>query len=125
MSILGNLSGFALRQLVGGACRAAGVVAGANAGEAVADFLGRQFADRSKRLADALLRAADQAWKALEIALAGESFWDRVKLTVARGEEQAFRAQVRAFLEVTPFAGLPGHPDEFRRLALSELRAAR
>src|SRR5262245_58027305 len=125
MAILQHLSGFALQQLVEGACRAVGVVVGINAGQAVAGFLGQRFSDHSRRLGDALTRAPDQAWHALEIALAGESFWDRLKVRLARGEEQAFRAQVRAFLDSTPLGSLPGHGDEYRQLALRELRAAR
>src|SRR5437764_7288366 len=125
MPILQNLSGLALQQVVNGACKALGVVAGSNAGQAVADFLGRRFGDHSQRLSDALVRAADSAWRALEVALAGDSFWDRVKLTLGGGDEKAFRAQVQEFLKVTPLGELPGHGDEFRKVALSELRAAR
>src|SRR5262249_30175771 len=79
----------------------------------------------SQRLTDALTRANDNAWKALEIALAGESWWDKVKLTLSRGDEQGFRKQVQAFLDVTPLAGLPSHGPEFRALAVRELREAR
>src|SRR6185369_6564080 len=83
MPMLQHLSGFALQQLVSGACHALGVMAGSGAGQAVTDFLGKRFGDHSRRLSDALVRAADSAWRALEIALAGDSFWDRVKLTLA------------------------------------------
>src|SRR5262249_26577653 len=36
-----------------------------------------------------------------------------------------FRAQVRAFLDATPLAGLPAHGAEFRQQCLRELRTAR
>src|SRR5262249_43384736 len=57
--------------------------------------------------------------------LAGDSFWDCVKLTLAKGDDKAFRAQVQEFLQATPLGELPGHGDEFRKVALNELRAAR
>jgi hypothetical protein len=125
MAIFQHISGLALQQIVDGACKALGVVAGASAGQAVAGFLEKRFSDHSRRLGEALTRAADRAWRALEISLAGESFWERIKVKLSGGEEQAFRAQVRAFLEATPLAGLPGHGEEYRQLALRELRAAR
>ncbi len=125
MAILQHLAGFGLQHLIDGACKALGVAAGIQAGEAVAGFLGRRFRDHSQRLTKALVRSAGQAWRALEVALAGETLWDRVKRTVAHSEDQVFRAQVQEFLQATPLAGLPGHGEEFRKLALSELRAAR
>src|SRR6266404_8646400 len=64
MSILQHLAGFGLQQLVDGACKVLGVAAGVQAGEAVAGFLGRRFRDHSQRLAEALVRSADQAWRA-------------------------------------------------------------
>ncbi len=125
MAALPHLSALALKHVVDGACKAFGFVAGASLGEAVVGFLGQRFGDHSQRLADALGRANDHAWKALEIALAGESWWDRAKQALSRADEQAFRAQVQAFLDATPLAGLPGHGAEFRQLALRELRDAR
>ena len=125
MAILQHLAGFGLQQLVNGACHVLGVAAGVQAGEVVAGFLGRRFSDHSQSLSEALVRSADQAWRALEVALAGDSLWDRLKRSVVGSEDKMFRAQVQAFLEATPLAGLSGHGDEFRKLALSELRAAR
>src|SRR5437773_8280834 len=104
MAVLQQLSTLALKHVVDGACKAFGFVAGASLGEAVTGFLGQRFADHSQRLTDALTRANDNAWKALEIALAGESWWDKVKRTLSRGEEQGFRKQVQAFLDATPLA---------------------
>src|SRR6516225_9448103 len=115
MPLLMKLSALALKQVVDGACKAFGFVAGAAVGDAVSAFLGQRFADHSQRLGQALARAADNARKALEVALAGDSWWDRVKGVLARGEEQSFRRQVRAFLDAAPLTGLPGHGDEFRK----------
>jgi uncharacterized protein (TIGR03067 family) len=121
MSIFISLSSFALRQLVEGACATPGVKEGS---EAVVGFLAERFTDHSQRLARALQTASDNAWKALEIALAGDSLWDRCKAAVARAEDRAFARQVRAFLDATPLPELPGET-EFRQKCLEELRAAR
>lgn len=113
MRLLLQLSAVALRQVVG--------VGADGALQALAD----RFGDRSGRLIQALLAANRQAWKAIEIALAGTSWWERCKLAVASGEEHAFRSQIRAFLDAAPLAELPGDPAAFRRQCLAELKAAR
>jgi hypothetical protein len=125
MAILQDLSALALRQVVGGLCQTAGVEAGAAAAEAVCRHLGERFTDHSQRLSTALHKASDAAWRALEVALAGNSWWDRVKSAVARAEDRALGDQVAAFLQATPLAGLASHGPEFRERALVELRAAR
>jgi hypothetical protein len=73
MRISSNLCALALRQLIGGACRAAGVDPGIGAVDGVVSLLTRHFTDHSQRLTLALDRTNDQAWRALEIALAGDS----------------------------------------------------
>ena len=85
MSIFFSLSSLALRQVVEGACAAVGLK---ESGEAVVGFLTGRFTDQSQRLTTALRQASDNAWKALEIALAGDSLWDRCKSAVARAEER-------------------------------------
>src|SRR5579883_506639 len=124
MVIVQQLSALAVRQLLGGICQAAGLEAGSAAVETVAGLLVNGFTDHSQRLLLALQRANERAWRALEIALAGDSWWDRIKVTLARREDQAFREQVSAFLQATPLAGLPSHGTEFRQQCLRELRAA-
>jgi hypothetical protein len=124
MSIVQHLSALAVRQLLGGICRTAGLETGAVAVETVVGLLVNRFTDHSQRLLAALQRANERAWRALEIALAGDSWWDRVKVSLARREDQAFRVQVSAFLQATPLAGLPSHGPEFRQMCLRELRAA-
>jgi uncharacterized protein (TIGR03067 family) len=121
MSIFLSLSTFALRQVIGGACEAVGVK---DSGEAVVGFLTERFTDHSQRLTKALQQASDNAWKALEVSLAGDSLWDRCKVLVARGENQAFAQQVRAFLDAAPLPQLAGKTT-FRQKCLEELRAAR
>ncbi|MCI0463907.1 MAG: protein kinase [Gemmataceae bacterium] len=121
MPILLNLSSLALKQVLEGACRAAGFIAGERTFDSVSQFLTQRFLDHSQRLPQALQRANDNAWKALEVALAGESFWSWLD----KADQKAFRQQVRAFLDTTPLAGLPSHGPEFRTFCLRELREAR
>jgi tRNA A-37 threonylcarbamoyl transferase component Bud32 len=121
MPILLNLSTLAVRQVLEGACHFLGYTAGEHAFDGVVRFLADRFADQSQRLPQALHRANDSAWKALEVALAGESLWNWLD----KAEHKAFRAQVRAFLDATPLAGLPSHGPEFRTVCLRELRTAR
>jgi hypothetical protein len=125
MGLVQTLAPLTLRQLIAGACDAVGLRAGGEAAVAVAGFLAERFTDDSQRLTKALADANDKAWKALEVALAGESFWERCQAAVARAEDRAFGRQVRAFLDAAPLAGLPGHGPEFRQVCLLELRAAR
>ena len=53
-----------------------------------------RFSDHSKNLTNALESASDRAWRALEIALAGETFLSWLH----KAEDKAFREQVRAAL---------------------------
>jgi hypothetical protein len=125
MGIVLTLSTLALRQLIDGACNTVGAPAVSGAGDAVAGFLVQRFTDHSQRLTRALQNANDRAWRSLEIALAGDTLWERCKGVLAPREEQAFREQVQAFLLSTPFAALPQKKAEFCRQCLRELRAAR
>jgi hypothetical protein len=124
MAIVQNLSVLAVRSLFEGFCKSIGFEAGAAAADAAIKFLGNRFTDHSQRLSAALEKASASAWRAFEVALAGDSWWDRVKLTLARREDTAFREQVGAFLRATPLGGLPQHGPEFRQQALRDLRAA-
>ncbi|MGL4555624.1 MAG: hypothetical protein ACRC33_31020, partial [Gemmataceae bacterium] len=125
MSAVQNLSALAVRSLFEGFCSSIGFPAGPAAADAATKFLGSRFTDHSQKVSAALGRATDGAWRALELALAGDSWWDKVKASLARREDQAFREQVNAFLRSTPLANLPSHPPEFRARALADLRAAR
>src|SRR5262249_54883975 len=125
MAGMQSLPVLAVRSLFEGFCRSIGFEAGIAVSEAAVKFLGTRFVDHSGRVNGALARATDNAWRALELALAGDSWWDRVKVALSRREDQAFREQVGAFLRTTPLANLPGHPPEFRTEALRQLREAR
>lgn len=113
MRVLFQLSALALRQVFGPGADSALLA------------IGNRFGDRSDRLLETLRQANAQAWKAVEIALAGSSWWDRCKRTLSSGEQYAFRQQVQAFLDATPLDDLPGAGAEFRRRCLAELRDAR
>lgn len=125
MSVLQSLAVLAVRPLVDGACKAIGFKAAEESADAVVNLLVRHFTDHSLRLQAALQAAGDRAWTALELSLAGDSWWERVKVGLARREDQAFREQVRTFLDAAPSAGLKGHGAEFRQQCLRELRDAR
>src|SRR5437763_10810922 len=104
MAVVQHLSALALRQLLEGACKAAGFEAGAAAVEVVVGALARRFTDHSQKLTRALLRANERAWRALELALAGDSWWGRVKVALARREGQGFREGGTAGLSAAPLA---------------------
>jgi hypothetical protein len=116
MPISESLSWLALGPLVEGACQVlGGQLAGGVAG-GVGALLADRFRDPSRRLARALEQAHARAWKALEVALAGETLWERCQARLARAEDRALRDRVRAFLDAVPAGPLAAEPDEFRRL---------
>jgi TPR repeat protein/serine/threonine protein kinase len=127
MSLLPDLVAFALRPILAGFGGAvdnevveAAVTGPAAIGGQVVGYLMNRFRDSSQDLPNALKRASDRAWRSLEIALAGESWWSRLR---DRGDEKAFRDQVRQFLDASP---LPALQDEsFRNLCLEQLKLAR
>jgi serine/threonine protein kinase len=125
MPLTRTLSVLGLRFLAEGACRAVGGVALEMAGEAAIDLLARRLGDESKRFDQAITSAHERAWKALEIALAGDSFWQRCQRVLARGDDRAFREQVRLFLDSVPAGQLPADQEAFRGQCLQELRNAR
>ena len=124
MSVFLSLSTFALRELIAGACETVGFKAGGEVTDVVVGFLTERFTDHSQRLTAALQSANEKAWTALEIALAGDSLWERCKVAVARAEDKAFAQQVRTFLDAAPLPELAGK-SAFRQKCLEELRAAR
>jgi len=75
--------------------------------------------DHSRRLLDALESSNRKAWRALEIALAGESLWTWFD----RQETKALRREIQAFVAAVEFPELAGK-DEFRTRCLRELRTA-
>src|SRR5262245_54196355 len=123
MSITQNLCALTLNSVVGGALQTVGVEAGMGAVEGVVGLLGQRFIDHSESLTRALQKSSEHAWKAVEVALAGDSFWDRCKLVFSSADDKAFRESVRPFLDACPLAELSGKV-QFRQDCLRELRAA-
>lgn len=124
MALTSTLSRLALHPLVVGAARAVARQVVGDASDAVLGFLQQRFTDHSQHLPRALQQANTQAWKALEIALAGESLLDRCKAALAPAEQRAFAQQVQAFLQSSPLPDLPGDVAGFRRRCLRDLRQA-
>jgi tetratricopeptide (TPR) repeat protein len=112
MRIVVYLSDLALRQLPG---ESAGAVLG---------FLRDRFSDRGRRLLEALRTSQARAWRALEIALAGPSWWDSLRAVLVRREEQELGREIRSFLDAAPLPELAGKT-HFRRQCLKELQESR
>ena len=108
MPLIQSLCSFALKQ------------ASLEGAEGVLRALTDRFSDQSQRLTRALQRANRRAWESLEIALAGESFWNRFN----RPDDRAFRQQIRAFLDQVPLPALEGK-EHYRRQCLQDLHDAR
>src|SRR5947209_10554000 len=77
-----------------------------------AELFGRlvasRFTDHSQDLPRALAAAFGRAWAALEVALLGDSFWERWRVRLAAAEVRAFRRQAAALLAERGNAGLRG-----------------
>jgi WD40 repeat protein len=76
------------------------------------------------RLAAALAHAHVRAWRAVEIALAGEPFWDGCTVFLSPEECKALRAEVEVLRDHTPLAGRSKDAASRRRQALHELHRA-
>ncbi len=126
MSLLVKVSSLAMRPVLGGAkklvLQGVGHWSSEETANAIEDFFVSRFTDPSQQLRKALNRSADRSWRAVEIALSGESFWS--KLTDL-GEDKAFRADIRTFLDSNPLQLKDGEGTAFREAALKQLRAAR
>src|SRR4051794_30534299 len=105
MNILLSVSSLALRGAVQAVSEAGGFPGGAAAVDGVVRILHQRFADHSQALVRALERSCDKGWKAIEIALAGDSWWSRI---TSSGDERGFRDQLRHFLDSIALPPLPG-----------------
>jgi hypothetical protein len=125
VALLQDLSAFALRDAVPAACSALGPAAGGPAVPAVVAFLSERMASAADRLPAALARASARGWRAVEIALAGDSWFDRVSAFLAApGEDRALADRIRAYLDALAESS-PGRPADFRSRCRAELREAR
>lgn len=117
MAIASLLTRFTMRQMTLGAVQAVEIASV----EALVGFFSDRLSHHSQKLIRALEQSHTRTWKALEIALAGESLWNRID----RSDDKTFRRQVRAYLDTTPLGNLESHGEEFRQQCLRELREAR
>ncbi len=133
MAVLSGLCSFALKPLVEGVCaglglglvaeplaQAAGELAEGSVGRVV-DFLHRRIRDESQELFAALRSAHERAWQSLEVALAGESFWS----FLSERTDQAFRDQVRRFLDHVPLPPAVRDQADFMKRCVQEIQQAR
>jgi len=98
------------------------MIEGASGGSAAVDFWGRQAPISPVVFGTLLQRAADQAWKAVEVALAGPAWWERAKVLLQPGEDTAIGERVQAFLDSVALADPMA---DWRRRCLTELHSAR
>src|SRR5579862_193514 len=115
MKIVENLSALALRQL------ADGTGPGANG----AALVRSQFSTHPEKLRQALARAVDQGWKALEVALAGRPWWESAKSRLSPGEDATIGSKLAGFFEAAPLGEWTVPDPELRKDALRDLRTAR
>ena len=115
MSLVAQLVGFGLRQVIGDfADNAVQIVAAVE----------QRFRDHSQTLPKALDQAHNRAWQALSVALAGDGLLDRVKVFFASGDDKGVREQVQLFL-TSNAVSFDGAPADFRRDCLDELKRLR
>src|SRR5438309_763414 len=81
MPILHKFAALVAHPLVRATCQVLNLETAHFAVEAVSGYLRERFTDHSQRLAEALQRATDRAWRTLELALAGKSFTQRLART--------------------------------------------
>src|SRR5436305_13988133 len=98
-------------------CIAAHEVVGEH-GERFLAMLSDHVSEHSQRLTRALRASNDHAWHTLEMALAGDSWWDRLRGALARGEDRELAQQVRRFLADNNLHHLEGTPEDTRRVCL-------
>ncbi|MBL8792506.1 MAG: hypothetical protein JNM56_01235, partial [Planctomycetia bacterium] len=117
MKIVENLSALALRQLIDGASPPAGT----EAGDGV-ELSKRLLATQGERMRAMLGRTIDATWRALQVALAGSSWWEQVRERVPPGEQAALGEKVPAFLGLALLKELPADA-EFRQRCRTELHS--
>ena len=115
MSLVAQLVGFGLRQVIGDF---------ADSAVQIVTAVEQRFRDHSQTLPKALDHAHNRAWQALGVALAGDGLLDRVKVFFASGDDKGVREQVHCFL-ASNAVSFDGAPADFRRDCLDELKRLR
>jgi serine/threonine protein kinase len=123
MGIAQHLCSVALRPLLTAAGAAAGVEVGGLVDQAAVALV-KHFSDGGQKLPAALARAQEQAWQALEMALAGGSWWLLIQDALAGTEQAVLRRQIQVFLEQNPLP-VPEGGNWDRKECLRELQEAR
>lgn len=108
------------------------VAGGAETLDAITDFLTRCGRQSDPRLTAALEQGLERAWRALEVALSDDPFWDNGQVGLAPGAAQSLRQHLEMVLVELVQGGTgvsrPGTTavaHALRRQCLWELRAAR
>lgn len=115
MKIVENLSALALRQLADGTAPGSDGLA----------LVRSQFSAHPEKLRQALTRAVDQDWKALEVALAGRGWWESARSRLSPGEDATIGSKLVGFFEAAPLGDWTVPDPELRKSALRDLRTAR
>src|SRR5262249_39959128 len=124
MPILHCLCTLALSPTVTRLCQRYGARPAPDALGGVIGVLTRHFTDHSQKLTGALKQSNDRAWRGLEVALAGDSWWRRTTAFLTPADGRAFRHQVENFLDSVPLSELVTNA-QVRQECLRELQAAR
>jgi tetratricopeptide (TPR) repeat protein len=128
MSIGQSLSQLVLKRLVEDVF----TIGGADALDGIHDFLKHCGQENGPRLTAVMDQSLERAWRALEVALEDDPFWDHGQVGLAPGDAQAFRQRLELVLAELARGGAAAERPELarveaalRRQCLWELRAAR
>src|SRR5258708_3041746 len=92
-----------------------------NAFDKVLGFAVERLSDQGQRFYKALRESNEKAWKALEIALAGESLWNLLD----KAEDKAFRKQISGFVESVKLPADLSDKKQFRQQCLKDIHGAK
>ncbi|MBA4190311.1 MAG: hypothetical protein C0467_20180 [Planctomycetaceae bacterium] len=112
MSVMGPLAAFTLKSAFNTSV------------DQLLGWIGTRFSNPSQPLQRAMMRASDNAWKALGFALVGDELFERVKPWFPDRDLNGVRGPVRGFLGHTP-TGLNAAPAGVRLQACAELTRLR
>src|SRR6266851_8406800 len=98
-----------------------GHIVGAEGAARIVGFTKEHFTAHNRKLRQALAHSHERAWKALAVALAGDSLIDKGKRLFASGDDKDFREHVHAFLERAPLP-VAATSIQFRQACLAEYK---
>lgn len=113
MSLYRDMALLAVRQFLG------------DRADSLLRFMSDRFGDHGRRLDAALRQANERAWRCLEVALAGSSWWSSCTGLLSARDEKQLKAHIQGFLASLPADQLAGDGEAFRARARTELQAAR